>query len=273
VGAVSRILLATDGSLGAQQALRLLIDLRPRPEDVIHVVCAAEHGLVPRVRRDHADAVADEAVARLRYAGCAAIAEAAGGSPACAIVDAAQRIRADVIVLGSRGLGRWTGALLGSTARGVIHGSSTPVLVVRGQAAAPQWILLATTDLRGVRSGAHALGLLPWTAEAAIDVLTPSLSGATPDVPHLADVFDEAKRALPGMDLRVHAADHGSFPKEIHRYAQQLAADLVVLSLDLDDEPLADAVVGGARCPVLVVPVPAEPVRPREPAAKLAVAL
>lgn len=273
---MSRILLATDGSPGAQEALRLLIALRPRPEDVVHVACAAEHALLPRAGREdpdlHAADVAHEAVAYLRYAGCAAIAEPAIGPASRAIVDAATRIRADMIVLGSRGRGRWTGALLGSTARAVMHGSSIPVLVVRGHPAIPQWILLAVNELRGVRSGAHALGLLPWPADAAVHVLTPSRDGATPDVPHLAEVFDEAKRALPGMDLRVHAADHGPFASEIHRYTQQLEADLIVLPLELGDGVLADEVVGGAHCPVLVVPVPSVPLRAREPAGGLAVA-
>lgn len=272
---VSRILLATDGSPGADEALRFLIELGPRPDEVVHVVSAAEHVSLPLANgeraEEHAVVVSDEAVARLRYAGCAAIAERAEGAAPRAIVETAARIRADLIVLGSRGRGRWTAALLGSTARAVIHATSIPTLVVRGQAAAPRWILLAASDLRGIRTGAHALARLPWPVEAAVDVLAPAASGSG-DTPHLAEVFDEAVRALPGIDLRAHLAGPGPLAPEVHRYAEQLGADLIVLSLALSSERLADDVVGTARCPVLVVPVPAAPARVREPAGDLAIA-
>lgn len=53
------------------------------------------------------------------------------GSPAEAIVNMAATHQSDVIVLGSRGLGRLAGALLGSTSQKVIAHASCPVLVVR----------------------------------------------------------------------------------------------------------------------------------------------
>jgi nucleotide-binding universal stress UspA family protein len=272
---VSRILLATDGSPGADEALRFLIELGPRPDDVVHVISAAEHLPLAIANGERAEdlavVVSDVAVARLRYAGCAAIAERAEGAAPRAIAETAVRIRADLIVLGSRGRGRWTAALLGSTARAVIHTTWIPTLVVRGQAAAPQRILLAASDIPGIRSGARALARLPWPVEAAIDVLAPPASGGG-GTPHLAEVFDEAVRTLPGIDLRAHLAGPGPLGAEVHRYAEQLGVDLIVLSLALGGERLADDVVGTARCPVLVVPVPAAPARVREPAGDLAIA-
>jgi nucleotide-binding universal stress UspA family protein len=53
------------------------------------------------------------------------------GSPAEAIVNVAMTRQSDVIVIGSRGLGRLAGALLGSTSQKVISHASCPVLVVR----------------------------------------------------------------------------------------------------------------------------------------------
>jgi nucleotide-binding universal stress UspA family protein len=53
------------------------------------------------------------------------------GYAAREIVNDAQEIGADVIVMGSRGRGDIAGLLLGSTAHKVIHLSDRPVLVVR----------------------------------------------------------------------------------------------------------------------------------------------
>ncbi|MEW5938314.1 MAG: universal stress protein [Chloroflexota bacterium] len=53
------------------------------------------------------------------------------GSAAEAIVKVATTRQSDVIVIGSRGLGRLAGALLGSTSQKVISHAPCPVLVVR----------------------------------------------------------------------------------------------------------------------------------------------
>ena len=52
------------------------------------------------------------------------------GSPAEVLVAAAERDRADEIVVGTRGRGRVESALLGSVAQAVIHASDRPVVVV-----------------------------------------------------------------------------------------------------------------------------------------------
>lgn len=53
------------------------------------------------------------------------------GSPAEAILNVAAARRNDLIVMGSRGLGRLTGALLGSQSQKVVQHATCPVLVVR----------------------------------------------------------------------------------------------------------------------------------------------
>lgn len=53
------------------------------------------------------------------------------GDPAEEIVKAAERMDADMIVMGSRGLGKLGSALLGSVAGGVLRQAPCPVLVVR----------------------------------------------------------------------------------------------------------------------------------------------
>jgi nucleotide-binding universal stress UspA family protein len=53
------------------------------------------------------------------------------GSPAEAILNVADTRQSDLIVMGSRGLGVLTGALLGSTSQKVISHAPCPVLIVR----------------------------------------------------------------------------------------------------------------------------------------------
>ncbi len=53
------------------------------------------------------------------------------GDPATEIVNTAREIGADLIVVGSRGLGQVKGILLGSVSDRVVHLANCPVLVVR----------------------------------------------------------------------------------------------------------------------------------------------
>jgi nucleotide-binding universal stress UspA family protein len=57
--------------------------------------------------------------------------EVVGGDPAGAIVDFAQARDADLIVIGSRGLGRVVGAILGSVSNTVVQTADRPVLVAK----------------------------------------------------------------------------------------------------------------------------------------------
>jgi nucleotide-binding universal stress UspA family protein len=53
------------------------------------------------------------------------------GSPAEAILDVANTRKSDLIVMGSRGLGRLAGALLGSQSQKVVQHAPCPVLIIR----------------------------------------------------------------------------------------------------------------------------------------------
>ena len=53
------------------------------------------------------------------------------GDPAAEIVKAAHEAHADLVIVGSRGLGQIGGLILGSVSERVLHGAHVPVLVVR----------------------------------------------------------------------------------------------------------------------------------------------
>jgi len=53
------------------------------------------------------------------------------GPPAEAILDVAKTRECDLIVMGSRGLGQFTGLLLGSQSQKVVQHAECPVLIVK----------------------------------------------------------------------------------------------------------------------------------------------
>lgn len=53
------------------------------------------------------------------------------GPPREIIVDEADKWGADLIVMGSRGLGAWSRVLLGSVSNAVVHHAKCSVLIVR----------------------------------------------------------------------------------------------------------------------------------------------
>jgi nucleotide-binding universal stress UspA family protein len=142
-----RILLAYDGSTGAQQARDLLGNLNLPDETLITVVSAMRASsplfeIEAAPRRDPAEAEqrmlqqveADLASAArfLATAGRKVEQRVLRGRPAEAIIAEADRLDADLIVMGSRGHGPFKSALLGSVSTEVVNASSRPVLIARG---------------------------------------------------------------------------------------------------------------------------------------------
>jgi nucleotide-binding universal stress UspA family protein len=138
------IVIATDGSPSAREAVELGLDLaaEQRAEPVIvHVVPAFD--LFPSVgfgmssAQEHEPTTEDrssleEAKTLAAERGVEAKTELLHGSPVDEIVAYADSIDADLIVIGSRGHGAFASALLGSVSLGVLHEARRPVLVVRG---------------------------------------------------------------------------------------------------------------------------------------------
>ncbi|HBZ98884.1 MAG TPA: universal stress protein, partial [Pseudomonas sp.] len=75
--------------------------------------------------------VLDEAAAMLQAGGLTCETHTQLGNVAEQINDAVKRLGCDTVVMGTRGLGSFTGLVLGSVASRVIHEVSVPVLLVK----------------------------------------------------------------------------------------------------------------------------------------------
>jgi nucleotide-binding universal stress UspA family protein len=140
---MKRILIATDGSEAAREAVELGVELA---EDegaeaiFVHVVPLSHMvsingfglmGQVPYEATDWDEAVLDDAQALAKCEGVPSQRALLRGDPVAEIVRHADAVDADLIVVGSRGHGAIASALLGSVSRGVLARSKRPVLVVR----------------------------------------------------------------------------------------------------------------------------------------------
>jgi nucleotide-binding universal stress UspA family protein len=141
---MKRILVATDGSLSAADAISFAVEFASHHQaelTFVHVVPAVEFvppiGLdntgaaLPHEPTEHDHALLHEASVVAAERGVSATTVLLGGSTADEIVAHAESCNADLIVIGSRGHGVVASALLGSVALGVLHASKQPVLVVR----------------------------------------------------------------------------------------------------------------------------------------------
>jgi len=82
-------------------------------------------------RSDEAEHILKQAIKEVGQIPCEIHTEIIEGDIASAIIDVAATRNSDVIVMGSRGLGRLAGLVLGSTSQKVVAHAPCPVLIVR----------------------------------------------------------------------------------------------------------------------------------------------
>jgi nucleotide-binding universal stress UspA family protein len=142
-----RIVVGTDGSETAKEAVRQALDLAKRVDASLDVVSAYEPVPQSRLReerqqvpqdlehtvtpREDVDATLAEAAKEIEQSGVEAKTFARQGDPADAIIDVAEEEGADLIIVGNKGM---TGAkrfLLGSVPNKVSHHAPCSVLIVR----------------------------------------------------------------------------------------------------------------------------------------------
>ena len=141
------IVVGTDGSETATQAVRQAVDLAKATSAKVQLVSAYEPVSGQRLReetqqvpedmqwmvnpREDVDATLEDASELAKEAGVDVETHARQGDPADAILDVAEETKADLIVVGNKGM---TGArrfLLGSVPNKVSHHAPCSVLIIR----------------------------------------------------------------------------------------------------------------------------------------------
>jgi nucleotide-binding universal stress UspA family protein len=137
---LTKILLATDGSEDAALAARAAVDLSSRADSELYVIhawhCVPSAHFEAFLRsqlEQEARKVLDAQVERIEEAGgTVAGAYLREGTPVDGILDLAEELEPDLLVIGSRGLGSVQRLLMGSVSEGIVHGTAFPVLAMRG---------------------------------------------------------------------------------------------------------------------------------------------
>ncbi|MEU9997060.1 universal stress protein [Streptomyces sp. NPDC050848] len=132
------VVLGYDESPGAARALRIAVEVATAfDETLVLVYGAAAPGPSGEEYRSHIAAIREAGRNGLRHAvteadraGVPTVVEVLDERPAQALIDAANRHAARVIVVGSWGESPMRGALLGSTPHKLLHMSHVPVLCV-----------------------------------------------------------------------------------------------------------------------------------------------
>ncbi len=132
------VVLGYDESPGAVHALRVAIEVSAAfDEPLVLVYGTAAPGSLGEEYQSHQEAVRQmgrvvltHAVEAAEQAGVATTVELIDDKPAQALLEAAARYGARVIVVGSYGESPMRGALLGSTPHKLLHLSTVPVLCV-----------------------------------------------------------------------------------------------------------------------------------------------
>ena len=149
VGFPAKILLATDASEDAHLASSTATELARRAGSELHVVHVGgqvtqgafptvQVGALPGTHQDELDgrakALLEAETERIKSSGSEVTGEhLRRGRADRKIVDLAEEEGADLIVVGSRGLGGMRRALMGSVSDSVVHHAHCPVLIVRSE--------------------------------------------------------------------------------------------------------------------------------------------
>jgi nucleotide-binding universal stress UspA family protein len=143
---MNTILIGTDGSAGAAAAVEDGVALASETgAEVVFVTVRHDAPLLgdPAYQRhltqqlQRARAALDEAEAEADRRGVPHDSEIVEGDAVACIVEIARHRKADLVIVGSRGHGAFTSALIGSVSRELLSRSPVPVMIVRTNVKAP----------------------------------------------------------------------------------------------------------------------------------------
>ena len=224
-----RALIGVDGSPGSLAALELIgrllaegrdeVTLYYSPPPVFVRTVADAAAAEAKLQQFLVDSVFEKARQHLPATLRAGVRTIVGTrEPRQGLLLAAEECRADLLVIGARGVGPGKAAALGGVARHVVHHAPLPVLVVRGPALrpiGPLRVLLATAATVENQQAAEALRGFSWPADTAGITLTVVESTSPVQIPQwLADRLDDQQLAALGMGRFDHAEEEAAKRRE-----------------------------------------------------------
>ncbi len=269
------MLVAVDGSEASARAVRVagqIAGALGARVSVLHVGHGGEH---------EADAPDRRAQSELAALGVAARVEVRGGDAADEILAAARSLRADLLVMGSRGRSQLAGLLLGSVSQEVVARASCPVLLVRAGAETthpPGSILLAIEGIAGSEPLAAITARLAQALNAKVTVVHISYPGGEElerSLYHAWQTHGEQAVTAAVATLGKKGIDAAPMPlisrrgisRELTDCANVIDADLIVIGSHTSERTGGDAtadvstaVLHRTERPVLIIRE-----RPKEP--------
>jgi nucleotide-binding universal stress UspA family protein len=287
---VKRILVATDGSHDANEAIGWLADF-PLPADAaIDVVNAvrlpfAMDQVVALGWQEfltESERVVAEGRRRLEKRWGAVTGRVLEGDAREVVVGAAKKAASDLIVVGARGLGAVASFLLGSVSLGITRHAPCPVLVCRGTARPVRRVTIAVDGSADARAAVEYFAALPLPSDLRVRIVgvveplryptsAPGFIGATLRGA-MQDYENEARARLESTLAPLATMFRSRVRSVVITTPTGAPAAMILREAELDDSDLivvgarglgalervalgsvSEAVLRHARCPVLVV--------------------
>ena len=274
------LLIADSGKGHVEEMVRLLRDIPPCRQariNLLHVI-PEQWGLGLESHRQQAEILVKEAIERLGLTPGEVNTVVREGDTKLTVLKVADELEADLIVMGSRGLGRLQSILGNSTSQYVFQLSTRPMLLVRDDlyVKAINRVLVAI-DGTGVGDDALRLACelvqgIPGGSLTGVHVsrqdITPSRGGRTPGDDVLLKAIQRARSF--GVEMKgLHRT--GDIARSVCGTAEDVKADLVVIASQ-DRRPLVarglvdlDKLLGSSVSDYIRVHAPAPVLLVREP--------
>jgi len=163
------ILLADDGSQHAQAAVKFLQELPIPPKSNVHVLRVFQPSQASMASQMERNLKRTEE--QILEGGINVESNLVLGNPAEKIVETADVMKPDLIVIGAKGLRATLGILLGGVAQQVVEYGSSPVLVVRAPYHSLSRILLVADGSPNGEHAARFLSKFPLPEQVEVDVM------------------------------------------------------------------------------------------------------
>ena len=279
----SNLLIADSGKGNVEDMVRMLRDIPPCRQasiNLLHVV--PEQGAQDiQSHRDKAETLVGEAIARIGLERSAVNVLVREGDTKQTVLKVADELDADLIVMGSRGLGRLQSILANSASQYVFQLSTRPMLLVRDDLYVRAINrVMVTIDGTGVGDDALRLACelvsgIPGGTLTGVHVtrqdITPSRGGRNP-ADEVLDKAVQRARSL-GVELKPHHRT-GDIGRAVCAAAEENRADLLVIASQ-DRRPLVakglvdiDRLLGSSVSDYIRVHAPAPVLLVREPEAQ-----